>query len=471
MEIMNSNDPLIFFKIYDVGENSGVCSPSCMNNTNVLGVNGYCSSDNTKCICPSGYDGNDNWDDYGDCHVNINVRVAFNGVNAFVSFVSFLYSTYLMLQLIYLWRFDILPDILRDAFESLYNKVISLFTNCIKINENDGKHPSSSTSSHSKTNSHGKSFYNRNKQVRQAHQIIFCMLLLFFFGSLGTFTYCILTTKHQSVYRYQNNVLLALSFNLAATSLLISIWGIVLLWFVSLPNLKVYGTLFSLNSLFVRDPHFIPRAVFLVIFLIIVIAPIILVFIPLSRPELRIITDSIFLSLSALNVFLWLIYVTLLSFLLKSAYKKSLIALSTLESSPIAKNDAVEQRRRSNFNVPDRKVFTSAIKRINITLVVCWAGGALTVVVLIGMAFNPYFRTNAHISFNVIALTANQTCIMFCFVLVRGSIDKFREQLQSSNNSPIGQTPNQVGKYNPGPINEVTEPLDINSVARSQISP
>ena len=220
-----------------------------------FGVAGVCNNATGRCDCPEGYSGSDDWGLYASCHVPVaKQRIMWTvhlGLHAALTMVALAG----ILWLAYHWNFVSAPRLSRRLSHGVESSSLPHF---------DGSESPSRTKSASMRKnslvSHGTGV---DKHVWRRQRDTLCSLALILLFSTCGLVY--VGTFFAGVFRFEYLWYKDAAFAIAAPSVVCSLWGVLYIWYRSLPSLRLYGRLFQFRSVLIDYPRAVRNATFLMI--------------------------------------------------------------------------------------------------------------------------------------------------------------------------------------------------------------
>ncbi len=198
---------------------AGTCVQSLLNGVNV-----------STCVCPQGYWGRDEFKEFKDCHVNKSVQNALRILSIGVTALSMVYIVIVFFSIVL--KFRLCPAKL-------------------------GLGPSNGQADESISANSATKKKRRSNKRRRSQTLAICTVCFFFFWTFSMLLYLVplyLGVSRADATRtpYQN-----VSLSFAVSSVFTSLWAYAYAWYINLPPLKPYASLFGMNTIYLTKPELI----------------------------------------------------------------------------------------------------------------------------------------------------------------------------------------------------------------------
>jgi len=230
-------------------------------------------------------------------------------------------------------------------------------------------------------------------------------------------------------YRFQGNWFQDVTLALCVPSVYAGLWIYFYIWYLGLPNLKMYGRLFKVESIFIRHPNFIKKSVYARIILLNIVGFSLLFIVPTIWPETRDMCDRWFLILAfaeLIDMFVCFFFVLLI-------LRKLFRCLEDLNVNALANKQA---------GGVDKNVFARAIATINIMICAVTVVQPIAATMIALCAFWEPAKTRVFLFVNIAA-----SCGMFASCLCIFIIMRHMKGVKS-NRSPNSALSNEIDTMN-----------------------
>lgn len=226
------------------------CGADCLRDDWPFGVAGVCDNITNRCVCPEGYFGKDDWEEFNDCHIDKQTaawaHVAGITANAILALCHLAGL---------LWTRRRFP-----SFQHLQASMVSAVLSLMKystVSQTDSKLKAGQISGYN------SDMENTNTAITLA---VFSLILYPYFSLL----YTVPLALDPPVYPYELPVLQDLGQGMRAILLLVFGLLINLIWYSSLPDLRMLGQVFNLKNFLIRYPRLFPIVMYINITLVFV---------------------------------------------------------------------------------------------------------------------------------------------------------------------------------------------------------
>jgi hypothetical protein len=429
---------------------SQACGARCESSEWLLGVAGVCNVTSGKCLCPLGYDGKDDFEDFNDCHINAAVRFAFHSMVFTLSLLVVLLSG---LGLVYtsrrgggvfvLWSevCEFVRGVLhfgryhsssqqpplvlgRATVGSAASRGSSLFESggvCVEeecVESNGARRRSQcgvSTSPSSYSCSEKSARHGRFVSLRQ-----FGMLFLFFCFGLSTSVFQGYMLASPPVHLFDGVVVQRLAYYFAASSMIVSLWQVTHMLYASLPNMGFFGPMFGISNVFTRYPSLVRVFTAVMGVLTSLSLLVTIVVLPLSDPANSYVVASTLVM--AVDSCVWFLSMICVYLVLDKVYVVSIDAVRA--------TSAVEGSVRSVFAREAECSFIRARTTIRYTIILVVLMGSLALACLVSILIVPSLSANMFMPFSIIGAIACLGCLALTYLMV------FRSALLNKSKRP-----------------------------------
>ncbi|CAK9106449.1 Hypothetical protein SCF082_LOCUS49578 [Durusdinium trenchii] len=326
----------------------------------LLGAAGTC--DGGSCVCPPGFHGKDDYEEFASCHVNKTVQTTFYTISMVLGVTLLVHSLVGFLFLLQHWGFLRKGYEAAESGEALVVSFHTVHSGASKKKKDKGRHGSwiarklsmvkapsvvrrltggslgggldrslgvgggscsmletgqdptspednipieaEADKGPQRKGSYRRTRYSKIIRERQQRTLI-CMMLFMVYG-LGLTIYYAPT--YQDNFRFDGTGLQDVGSAVAVSSLFTAFWLVSYMWFKSLPNVHLYGRLFNIHSFILMYPHFVRMATIVNITIINLLIFIFVLIVPQARPDLRSVSNDVVLNVMMVFTITFLSY-------------------------------------------------------------------------------------------------------------------------------------------------------------------
>jgi len=397
---------------------------------------GVCDVATGECLCPDGYSGRDDWASFNDCRINEDLRRGLWIGALVINCFAFLSSIFAFA--FFAHRFGIQkPDVVGRG-TGISGRSTGTGSNRLSRKESASSSASKGFAENSPRPSDGswvsptekKKFSELTRKYRTRQRWTMQSIGFSICSGIGGFLY--IGGILGGLYRFDRPFLLDLGLFFSLLGFVFQLWSGMLIFFQALPNLRLYGKLFGVDSILIRKPYLIRQATRARLILFSFMGFLLLIalrhFTEFSVDQLDIL-DTVTLVSLAVMLLDYTVFATILGFVLNNLYTK-LRSLST----EAVENGSIPRGSEKKF---DRAIRTSRILTGLLILV-----SPLAVIVPTLAAFVKPVRTRMHISLAVILIIGNLGTMLNNFVLVFRYTQRSRKKKEKEV-SPLELDDNQ----------------------------
>jgi hypothetical protein len=432
------------------------CGPRCEQSSWIFGVAGMCNETSQRCVCPPGYDGKDDFQDWNDCHIRSSLS---RSLHSMVFGLALLTAVFSGFGLVYtsrrgggvfvLWwharrfaRGDL--ESLREGGgasvggaragkcesggSSLLDATVTAGgggeeacgapADCQRAGGVSSRFGSGSTSASVKA----------ERQSRDASLRQFGMLFLFFCFGLTTCVFQFYMLLPQPVHLYDGVVVQRLAYFFAASSMIVGLWQVTHMLYASLPNMGVFGPMFGISNVFTQYPYLVRKftsTMGVITSLLLLVTTVVL---PLSDPANSYQVAST--AVMAVDSLIWFVSMIVVCYVLDKVFVVGIEAVRA--------TSAVEGSVRSVFARQAERSFIRARATIRYTIILVVLLGLIALACLAMILIVPVLSSNIFFPFSVIGAIACLGCLALTYLMV------FRSAFLKSQDEQLHQRQQQA---------------------------
>jgi len=362
-----------------------------------LGTAGQCNVATGECVCPDGFSGRDDWAAFNDCRINEDFRRGFWIIALVINCIAFSSSIYAFAFFVH--RFGIQkPDVVGSGTRISGRSAGTGSDRTIRgTNSSSGSKENENFTPKLEDGwaSEQKKIKDLTRKYKTRQRWTLQSIGFSIFSGIGVFIYSggILG----GLYRFDRPFILDLGLLFAFLGFVFQVWSSVLVYFQALPNLRIYGKLFGVDSILIRKPYLIRQATHarLVIFTLVGFILFIALrhFTSFDLDQLDLV-DSLCIVFVALMVLDYTVFSSILSILLRRLYQR-------------LKDLSIEAAQSGAIAGGSEKKFDRARHTVNGLFYLLVATGPVGIVLMFLSAFVPSIRTRMHVIIALLFIFAN----------------------------------------------------------------
>lgn len=426
------------------------CGPRCEQSSWIFGVAGVCNETSQRCVCPPGYDGKDDFQDWNDCHIRSSLSRSLHGMVFGLALLTVVSSGFGLVYtsrrgggVFVLWwhacrfaRGD--SESLREGGglsvggaragkcegrgSSLLDATVTAGGGGEEACASPADFPRAGGGSSSFGSGSASASVKAERQSRDASLRQFGMLFLFFCFGLSTSVFQFYMLLPQPVHLYDGAVVQRLAYYFAASSMIVGLWQVTHMLYASLPNMGVFGPMFGISNVFTQYPYLVRNFTTTMGLITSIVLLVTTVVLPLSDPANSYVVAST--AVMAVDSLIWFVSMIVVYFVLDKVYVVGIEAVRA--------TSAVEGSVRSVFAHQAERSFIRARTTIRYTIILVVLLGLTALACLASILIVPALSSNMFFPFSVIGAIACLGCLALAYLMVFRSafLKNQDEQLQ-----------------------------------------
>jgi hypothetical protein len=399
------------------------CGPRCAESSWMFGVAGLCNETSQRCVCPAGYDGKDDFQDWNDCHIRSTLS---RGLHSMVFGLALLTVVASGFGLVYTSRrgggvFALWGHACRFARGGNFEFRVGGVSNAGKVEGRgsslldatvtgggvgDDARPQGVSSSFGSGSTSAS--VKAERAIREASVRQFGMLFLFFCFGLSTSVFQFYMLLPRPVHIYDGALVQRLAYYFAASSMIIGLWQVTHMLYASLPNMGVFGPMFGISNVFTEYPSLVRNFTTTMGVITSILLLISIVVLPLSDPPNSYVVAST--AIMAVDSLIWFVSMIVVYYVLDKVYVVGIEAVRA--------TSAVEGSVRSVFAHQAERSFIRARSTIRYTIILVVLLGLTALACLVSILVVPVLSSHMFLPFSLIGAIACLGCLALAYLMV-----------------------------------------------------